>query len=172
MSESCSVMSDSLWPHRLYYSPWNSPGQNTEVGSHSLLQEFFPTQGLNPGLLHCRQILYQLSYQGSGEIVNINTSLWTELLTFCCLQTIDAWVSCPGNLHFKGPKKKELAGVILTCLWVPELGNWDHTPPHSHSQDTQVCLKVIICTRGDILPSHCWNYEMGNFRSYFATLGS
>ena len=171
MSESCSVMSDSLWPHRLYYSPWNSPGQNTGVSSHSLLQEFFPTQGLNPGLLHCRQILYQLSYQGSGEIVSINTSLWTELLTFCCLQTIDAWVSCPGNLHFKGPKKKELAGVILTCLWVPELGNWDHTP-HSHSQDTQVCLKVIICTRGDILPSHCWNYEMGNFRSYFATLGS
>ena len=46
-------------PHGLY-SPWNSPGQNTGVGSCSLLQGMFPTQGLNPGLLHCRWILYQL----------------------------------------------------------------------------------------------------------------
>ena len=44
------------------YSPWNSPGQNTGVGSLSLLQGIFPTQGLNPGLLHCRQILYQMNY--------------------------------------------------------------------------------------------------------------
>ena len=63
-SESCPVMSDSLWPHGLY-SPWNSLGQNTGVGSLSLLQGIFPTQGLNPGLLPCRQILYQLSHQGS-----------------------------------------------------------------------------------------------------------
>ena len=46
-------------------SPWNSPGQNTGVGSLSFLQGFFPTQGLNPGLLHCRWILYQLSHKGS-----------------------------------------------------------------------------------------------------------
>ena len=43
-------------------SPWNSPGQNTGVGSLSLLQGIFPTQGLNSGLPHCRQILYQLSH--------------------------------------------------------------------------------------------------------------
>ena len=63
-SESHSVVSDSLWPHGLY-SPWNSPGQNTGVGSLSLLQGDFPTQGSNRGLLHCRWILYQLSYEGS-----------------------------------------------------------------------------------------------------------
>ena len=63
-SESHSVVSDSLRPHGLY-SPWNSPGQNTGVGSLFLLQGIFPTQGSNPGLLHCRRILYQLSYQGS-----------------------------------------------------------------------------------------------------------
>ena len=56
-------MSDSLQPHGP--SQWNSPGQNTGVGSLSLLQEIFPTQGLNRGLLHCRWILYQLSYEGS-----------------------------------------------------------------------------------------------------------
>ena len=68
-SESLSVMSDSLRPHGLY-SPWNSPGQNTGVGSHSLLQGIFPTQGSNPGLPHCRQwILYQLSHKGSPRIL-------------------------------------------------------------------------------------------------------
>ena len=45
--------------------PWNFPGKNNGVGCHSLLQGIFPTQGSNPGLLHCRQILYHLSYQGN-----------------------------------------------------------------------------------------------------------
>ena len=43
----------------------DSPGKNIGVGCHALLQEIFPTQGSNLGLLHCRWILYQLSYQGS-----------------------------------------------------------------------------------------------------------
>ena len=51
------------------YNPWNSPGQNTGVDSRSLLQGIFPTQGLNPGILHCRWILYQLSHQGSPRIL-------------------------------------------------------------------------------------------------------
>ena len=57
-------MSDLLRLHELY-SSWNSPGQNTGVGSLSVLHGIFPTQELNQGLPHCRQILYQLSYQGS-----------------------------------------------------------------------------------------------------------
>ena len=62
-SESCSVMSDFLRPHELY-SPWNSPGQNTGVGSLSFLQWILPTQESNQGHLHCRWILYQLRYKG------------------------------------------------------------------------------------------------------------
>ena len=62
------VMSNSLGPHGLY-SPWNCAGQNTGVGSLPLLQEIFPTQGLNPGLPHCRQILYQLSHKGNPRIL-------------------------------------------------------------------------------------------------------
>ena len=58
----------TLRPHRLY-SPWNSPGQNTGEGSLFLLQGIFPTQGLNPGLPHCRWSLYQLSHQGSPRIL-------------------------------------------------------------------------------------------------------
>ena len=66
-TESHSFLSDSLQPHGLYI-PWNSPGQNTGVGSFSLLWRIFPTQGLNTGLVHCR-ILYQLSHKGSPNLV-------------------------------------------------------------------------------------------------------
>ena len=59
-SESCSVISDSLQSHELW-SPWNPLGQNTGVGSVSLLQGIFPTEGSNPGLHHCRQILTSLA---------------------------------------------------------------------------------------------------------------
>ena len=45
------------------------PGKNTGVSGHALLQGIFPTQGSNPGLLHCRWILYCLSYQGSPRIL-------------------------------------------------------------------------------------------------------
>ena len=67
-SESRSVVSDSLQPHGLY-TTWSSPGHNTGVGSLFLLQGIFSTQGLNAGLLHCRQILYQLSHKGSPRIL-------------------------------------------------------------------------------------------------------
>ena len=63
-----SVVSSSLQPRGLY-SQWNSPGQNTGVDSLSLLQGIFPTQGSNPGLLHCRWILYQMSHKGSPRIL-------------------------------------------------------------------------------------------------------
>ena len=61
-------MSDSLWPHGLYI-PRNSPGQNIGVGSLSLLQGIFPIQGSNPGLPHCRWILYQLSHKENPRIL-------------------------------------------------------------------------------------------------------
>ena len=66
--ESHSVVSDSLWPHGLY-STWNSPGRNGGVGSLSLLQGIFPTQGSKPGLPHCGWIFYQLNHKGSLRIL-------------------------------------------------------------------------------------------------------
>ena len=57
---SCSLLPHGLKPARLL-CPWASPGKNTGVGCHALLQGIFPTQGLNPcllRLLHCRWILY------------------------------------------------------------------------------------------------------------------
>ena len=81
--ESCSAVSDSLRPNGLY-SPWNSPGQSTRVSSCSLLQGIFSTQGSNPGLLHCRQILYQLSHQRSPRILE--------------------WVACPFSRGSSWPR--------------------------------------------------------------------
>ena len=62
--------------------PWNSPGKNIGVGSHSLLQGIFATQGSNPGLLYCRQILYCLS-QSPEEL---NTACSPEMAK--CLPNI------------------------------------------------------------------------------------
>ena len=71
-----SVVSHSLQPHGLsptrLLCPWNFPGKHTAVGCHFLLQGIFPTQGSNPGLLHCRQILYHLSHQESYLSLTIN----------------------------------------------------------------------------------------------------
>ena len=65
-AQSCPTLCDPM-DLALQAPLWDSLGKNTEVGCYFLLQEIFPTQGLNPGLLHCRQILYHLSYQGSPK---------------------------------------------------------------------------------------------------------
>ena len=67
--KSPSVVSDSLRPHRLY-DPWNSAGKNIGMGSLSLLQGIFQTQGSNPGFPHSRQILSQLSHKGGPRILD------------------------------------------------------------------------------------------------------
>ena len=114
--ESCSVASDSV-----YYSTWDSPGQNTGVGSLSLLQGIFPTQGSNPGLPHCRRILYQLRHKGSPRILewvaypfsrgSSQPTNWTQVLCsdyffvrgLTCLNTslisFSRWVCGPQHSH-------------------------------------------------------------------------
>ena len=69
VASSCLTLCDPM-------GPWNSPGQNSRVGSCSLLQGIFPTQGSNPCLPHCKWILYQLSHQGR-EMSVICTVVWT-----------------------------------------------------------------------------------------------
>ena len=75
-------MSDSLDYIR------NSAGQNTGVGSCFLLQGIFPTQGSNPDLLHCRQILYQQSQQGSPALFHS----FYRLVIFCCMYSTDPFL--------------------------------------------------------------------------------
>ena len=77
-----SVMSDSLWPRGLWLTrllrPCDSPGKNTGVDCHFLLQGIFPTQGLNPCLPHCKQTLNHLSHQGSPLYCGVSL-LWVGL---------------------------------------------------------------------------------------------
>ena len=67
VAQSClTLRPHGLSPTRLL-CPWDFPGNNTGEGCHFLLQGIFLTQGSNLGLLHCRQILYCLSHQGSSD---------------------------------------------------------------------------------------------------------
>ena len=76
-----------LWPARFFH-PWDFPGKNTAMDCHSFLQGIFPTQGSNPGLPYCRQILYHLSHQGSlqegrSTIYQISTGCCVTVLCVC-----------------------------------------------------------------------------------------
>ena len=95
---SCLVMPDSLRPHGLYRPPGfsvhgDSPGRNIGVGCHAPLQAIFPSQGSNPGLPHCGQILSQLSHHGSPRILE--------------------WVASPFSRASSGPRNQ--TGVSCTA---------------------------------------------------------
>ena len=102
-----SVMFQPVWPHRQWpgrlLCPWDSPGKNTGVGCHFLLQRIFPTQGLNPDLLHCRQIPSHLSHQGSPMFGTQQMSIWSPGWRLCAYEVIVAqgrWI------------------LILSFLWI------------------------------------------------------
>ena len=116
-SESCSVVSDSLWPHGLY-SPWNSPGQNTGMGGLSLLQSIFPTQGSNPRLTHCRQILSQLSHQGSPPLLS------------CALKKNVHMLPCPSPALLPFWEVSKIEAVSLDLERKAAFGGW-WSPPIS-----------------------------------------
>ena len=88
-SESCSVVSNSTTPWTTQSVEYSRPEyKNTRVGSYSLLQGIVPTQGLNPGLPHCRQILYQLSHQGSIYTythTHTHTYIYIYTHTYICI---------------------------------------------------------------------------------------
>ena len=81
-----SVVSNSLWPNKLQLArlpcPWNSPGKNTGVGSHSFLQGIFLTQGLNPGLLHAGGFLTVSPVSFEPHISMMKTVLHNLLFIF------------------------------------------------------------------------------------------
>ena len=106
-SQSCSVASNSLQPLGPH-SPWNSPGQNTGGDSLSLLQGIFPTQGLNPGLSHCRRILYQLSHKGSPRILE--------------------WVACPFSSRYSQSRNQTGVSYIAGRFFT----SWAMREAHHH----------------------------------------
>ena len=124
---------DSLWPHGPY-SPWNSQGQDTGVGSLSLLQGIFPTQGSNPGLPHCRLIFYQLSHKGSPRTLK--------------------WVAYPFSSRSSWPRNQ--AGV--SCIAGGFFTNWDIR----NQQITK--LQILLEKEGKKSHSkHCMSYISFSF---------
>ena len=121
-SESRSVMSNSFRPHGLY-SPWNSSGQITGVGSCSLLQGIFLTQGSNSGLPHCRRILYQLSHKGSTRILE--------------------WVTYPFSADLPNPGIK-LGSPTLQADSLP-------AEPQGKHKNPEACSLSLL--QGDVLDS-------------------
>ena len=113
-SEICPVVSDFLQPHGLY-SLWNSPGQNTGVGSLSLLQGIFPTQGSNLGLPYCRWILYQLSHKGSPRILECVTYPFSSSSSRPRNQTR---VSCITGGFFTNWTIGEAHSILLSVLYI------------------------------------------------------
>ena len=120
-----SVVSDSLWP--IDSSPagssvnGDSPGKNTGVGCHALLQGIFPTQGSNPGLLYYRWILYHLSYQGSPWVLKWVENPFSRGSSWPRNQT---GVSCIAGGFFTSWATREAPRFFYTgCVssWTPHL---------------------------------------------------
>ena len=129
VAQLCPILCDSM------VCAWNSPGKNTGVGGHSLLQGIFPTQGSNPGLLHCRQILYYLSYQRSHYMLKV-IKIMLVLLTTLCLHV---WGASPSTTTCVSPwvtmgwlniedldtvdslRKGDLRSIAIRGGWLPRI---------------------------------------------------
>ena len=120
VAQSCPTLCNSMDSARLL-CPWNSPGKNTGMGSHLLLQGIFPTQESNPGLLLCRQILYHLSHLGSPKGSwnhdahhKWGSHLWW--LQFFSLQNL-CWFPGFGEGVLLSPVYRNMHSVMLLSSW-------------------------------------------------------
>ena len=165
-SESHSVVSNSLWHHGLY-----RPGQNTEVGNLSLLQEIFPTQGSNPGLLHCRQILYQMSYKGTPKILE-----WVAYPFSTGSSRLRNWtgVSCIAGRFFTNWAMREAlhspSVLVLVCGFSQELSD-DCVPAPvlsgvwAQGSTCNRCFQQELVSLWERIRAHlgplCWDGQQG-----------
>ena len=131
----------TLWPHGLY-----SPGQNPGVGSFSLgrlslLQRIFPTQGSNPGLLHCGWILNQLSHQGIPEVLE--------------------WVAYPFSSRSSWPRNWTGVSCITGAVLPTELSGKPWYMGSTHLQNQCWRLFTLFCKSGNpLLISFRWRKQV------------
>ena len=155
--------------------PWDSPGKNTGVGCHFLLQGSFPTQGLKPGLLHCRRILYHLSHQGNPRV----TGNWYKLSSqfhplFQCLfrdsylTQFGQWNTTKNLLRrnssgkfFPDEKRKTYKKTFsfnsvqsLSCVWFWNPMDWSMPGFPIHHQLPELAQTHVYWVVDDIQPSH------------------
>ena len=141
MKVSLPVVADSSWPHGLLQlarllCPWDSPGRNTGVGCHSLLQGIFPTQWSNPDLPHCWQILYHLSHQGSSVM---RRKMLNEL---CSVTQARPTLWDPMDHSLPGTS---VHGIFQARIlkWVAISFSWGSSWPRN-----QTCISCISCIAG------------------------
>ena len=129
-------MSDSLRPRGLQPTrllhPWDSPGKNSGVDCHFLLQRIFQTQGSNPGLPHCRQTLNSLSHQGSSHTQEKGKHVSTQKLVHKC--------SC--DLIHNGPKWKQ-----PKC---PPTAEWMNNRQPAHMMELYFMIKRNTVLHTDV----------------------
>ena len=121
---SCSVALDSAIPWTVatrLLCPWNSPGKNTGVGCQSLLQRIFPSQGLSPSLLHCRQILHLLSHTSWSGLPFPSPMHESEKWKWSCSVMSDS--ATPWTAAYQGPpsmgfsRQEYWSGLPLPSPW-------------------------------------------------------
>ena len=155
-------MPDSLRPHGLLPTrllcPWDFPGKNTGVRCHSLLQGIFMTQGSNLGLLHCRQILYWLSFQGSPWelfvlIYETTSKVRVVPVVFFCSQDISAKTVC---FYYWGLKRQKIESIVQRELKIKskiQIKSASETSWKPPTNDSRLCYQEISdssCTQNAI----------------------
>ena len=149
-------MSNSLQPYGLkpsrLFCPWNFPSKNTGVGSHSLLQGIFTTQGLNPGLLHCRQILYCLSHQGGCDFkkwmdcLDVSHELGFLADLTLAVRSGHASLGSVRRSCLLLPKGLRMGGVTSTCLWRRDSPQCGHLSDHERKMVFLFFLLKLMIT--------------------------
>ena len=128
--------------------PWDSPGKNTGLGCHSLLQGIFLTQGLNPGLLHWREIIYHLNHQESPRRVKGKD----KIKTFWGFKP--GWLGRWGHCENGGRQERLLFGGRKRNLCYNPAGHpLPPTSPISYTFEHGPFKS--ICTERDKLSVHC-----------------
>ena len=114
----------------------DSPGKNTGVGCHALLQGIFPTQVSNPGLPHCRQILYQLSYREAHVVKQMQPNVTVEVRLQECGIIVHSFKRTSWRWRTERPKKRTCHILPQEChtrMWCSEL--WHHLGIMSEKQE-------------------------------------
>ena len=140
----------TLWSPSSLFCPWDSPGKNTGVSCHSLLQGLFLTQGSNPGLLHGRRILYSLSHQGSL----LDPTQFMPPTCFHKSRLLDAWklrYSKQISWLFLLPHSQWFSSQVYSPGWSRQKEEALSHAPHSLSSVADLSL---ICISSHTL-YHC-----------------
>ena len=136
-------------PARLF-CPWYSPGMNTGMGCHFLLQEIFPTQESNPGLLHCSQILYWLSYHEAHLWLMVESIMEKAMAPHSSTLAWEIpWMEEPGRLQAMGLLR--VGHNWAASLWLFTFLHW-----RRKWQPTPVFLPRESQGWGSLVGCHLW----------------